>query len=152
MKIESRVYQLFLICTLLFSACNSRSDKPFVEQKNKTTTTEKPEEIPTINSSNARLLQGKWRHVDDKTNFLVFEGDHRKEIAAGMDEWDDETFVLSDHCLNSDSGMSGDPKEKDSYITCPESDACWYIMTLTETNLTLMYGGRGNILAYEKVK
>ncbi len=31
--------------------------------------------------SNLELLQGKWQSTDDKTNFLVFEDNHRKEIS-----------------------------------------------------------------------
>ena len=40
-----------------------------------------------VQKSNLDLLQGKWRNTDDTTNFLVFEKNHRKEIAAGMEKW-----------------------------------------------------------------
>lgn len=31
-----------------------------------------------------QLLQGKWQHAEDKTNYLVFEGNHRRETAGAM--------------------------------------------------------------------
>ena len=46
------------------------------------------------------LLQGTWQHVEDPTNYLVFDKNLRKEIAGGMSEWDAEAFILSDKCLN----------------------------------------------------
>lgn len=98
------------------------------------------------------LLQGKWQSTGDRTNYLLFEKNHRKEIAGGMDKWDDEVFTLSDHCINN-SDISGDfQKEKDSYISCPQSDLCWYVVTLDSLNLSLSYMSRGNTLTYKKVR
>ena len=51
-------------------------------------------------SSIIDLLQGKWQSMEDKTNFLVFDKNERKEIAEGMEAWDIELFELSDKCLN----------------------------------------------------
>jgi hypothetical protein len=31
------------------------------------------------NDSFPTLLQGKWQHIADKTNFLIFEGNKRKD-------------------------------------------------------------------------
>jgi len=36
--------------------------------------------LSTVNE----LLQGKWQAVNDKTNFLVFDKNKRKEISKGM--------------------------------------------------------------------
>ena len=102
--------------------------------------------------SNFEKIQGKWQSTDDKTNFLVFEKDHRKEFADGMEKWDDEVFVLSDKCLNDlDKDREIEP-EKDKYISCIKSDLCWYITEVNSTDLSLSYMGRGNTLMYKKVK
>jgi len=98
------------------------------------------------------LLQGKWQSLDDKTNFLVFDKNLRKEIAKGMKNWDSEPFNLSNKCLNeSDKEMIGEP-EKDKYISCNQSDMCWYIITINKDFLELSYTGRGNTLKYKRVK
>jgi hypothetical protein len=111
-------------------------------------------EIANAQKTNLELLQGKWQSIDDKTNFLIFENNHRKEanIIKGKGDWDDEEFVLSDKCLNdSDKDIELD-KEKDKYISCLESDLCWYIVSIDEKTLSLSYMGRGNTLTYKKVK
>jgi len=102
--------------------------------------------------TSTELLQGKWQHTEDKSNFLVFEKERRKEIADGLDKWDDEPFVLSDKCMNTRDANNGIEKEKDRYISIAESDLCWYIVEVTETMLSLSYMGRGNTLNYTRVK
>lgn len=97
-------------------------------------------------------LQGKWQHEDDKTNYLIFDGEHRKEIAGTSTTWDDQIFVLSNKCMNdmdADNGMSSD---NDEYISCKKSDLCWYIVEITKKRLELSYMGRGNSLIYNKVR
>ncbi|MCA6423661.1 MAG: hypothetical protein IM591_01455 [Chitinophagaceae bacterium] len=64
---------------------------------------------------------------------------------------DSEEFVLSDQCENEFNQSDNSTKEKDSYISCKESDLCWYIMYLNEKGLTLQYLGRGNTLTYKRV-
>lgn len=99
-----------------------------------------------------KLLQGKWQHIDDKSNFLVFDGNHRKEIADGMVTWDDEIFTLSDKCANpADKDNETDP-ENDRYISCAASNLCWYILNIDKDNLSLSYMGRGNTLTYKRVR
>jgi len=130
---------------------------------NKTNAKDKENTLPA-NVENARtksnveegktldLLQGKWQNIDDKTNFLVFAKDHRKETGNSMNDWNDEIFALSDHCLNESDSSSHDKGGKDSYISCKESDLCWNIASLDSNKLTLMYMGRGNLLTYKRVK
>ena len=102
--------------------------------------------------STNELLQGKWQSLDDKTNFLVFDKNQRKEIAKGMSNWDMEPFTLSNKCLiESDKEMTGEP-EKDKYISCVKSDMCWYIISINKDFLELSYTGRGNTLKYKRVK
>lgn len=98
------------------------------------------------------LLQGKWKSIDDETNFLVFEDDHRKEIANGMEDWHDEVFLLSNKCMNKMDKDNGIKEEKDGYISCEKSDLCWYIIELNSTTLSLSYMGRGNTLTYTRVE
>lgn len=105
-----------------------------------------------MRSGVAELLQGKWRHIEDTSNYLVFEGNHRKEIAGGSDQWDDEPFVLSNKCVN-DFNKDHDIKpEKDRYISCLASDLCWYIIDIDQETLSLSYMGRGNTLTYKRVQ
>lgn len=147
---------------LVLTACNSNSKvekkEKNIENKTELTVignTDKKKKVKTedINqNSNLKLLQGKWQSDDDKTNFLVFDSNYRKEIAEGMDGWDDEEFILSDRCMNNSNIKSNDPKEKDSYISCKASDLCWYILSVSSEKLTLQYMGRGNTLIYTRVK
>lgn len=103
-------------------------------------------------SSTFQLLQGKWQSMDDKSDFLVFENNHRKEKSSGVDKWDDDVFTLSDHCINESDSSSTVPKEKDKYLSCKEFDLCWYISLLDANRLKLTYVGRGNELVYKRVK
>lgn len=112
--------------------------------------------IVNLNAQNTSsikdMLQGKWQSIDDKTNFLVFESNQRKEIIKGLDKWETEEFILSNKCLNESDKDNGIEPEKDKYISCKESDLCWYIVNINKELLTLSYVGRGNALTYKKVK
>jgi hypothetical protein len=111
---------------------------------------------PTMDNANAgsvvELIQGKWQSLEDESNFLVFEKNERKEISDGMDSWDVEPFVLSDKCLNESDSNNGIELEKDRYISCMESDLCWYIVDVNRDFLSLSYMGRGNTLRYKRAK
>lgn len=114
----------------------------------KTTNSNQKENISSTND----LLQGKWQSIDDKKNFIVFEKNQRKEISEGMDKWDIETFVLSNKCSNESDKDNGIQLEKNKYISCKESDMCWYIVNINKNFLTLSFVGRGNALKYKRVK
>lgn len=144
MKLKSITF--LLLAVLLFGCGTPSVNKP-AETKNDDSLKNN-----TGATSNMELLQGKWQSTDDNTNFLVFEKDHRKEIAEGMENWDDEVFVLSDRCLNESDKGNNIPAEKDRYISCSESDLCWYIISLDSETLSLSYMSRGNTLTYKKVK
>ena len=98
------------------------------------------------------LLQGKWQHIQDTSNYLVFVGNYRKETAGGMNGWDEEEFSLSNTCLNDSDKDNGIEKEEAKYLRCIKSDLCWYIVELDKENLTLSYMGRGNTLTYKRMK
>jgi hypothetical protein len=117
------------------------------QSEDKRPTTEKKNTI-----SVSELIQGKWQSMDDKTNFLLFDKNERKEISDGMKTWDKEAFVLSNKCLNESDKENGLELEKYKYISCIESDLCWYIVSINEDYLTLSYMGRGNTLKYRRVK
>ena len=99
----------------------------------------------------SELLIGKWQALDDKNNFLVFDKNERKEIGGGMTSWDSEPYVLSNKCMNEGDKENGIEPEKDKYISCVESDLCWYIISVNKDFLTLSYMGRGNTLKYKRV-
>ena len=116
----------------------SNGNKPSIEKKNVISTNE--------------LLQGKWQSMDDKTNYLMFDKNERKESSDGMKTWDKEVFILSNKCSNESNKDNGLKLEKDKYLSCIESDLCWYIVYLNKDFLTLSYMGRGNTLKYKRVK
>ena len=147
-----------LLLVLLQAACtpsakkdNSNEFHESAQQDTITPAQTNSEAAKKIAKSNAELLQGKWQSDDDKSNFLVFEQNQRKEIANGMTNWDDDEFILSDHCENESNKADNSAKEKDSYISCTKSDYCWYITTLDSQKLVLQYMGRGNTLSYTRV-
>nr|WP_315130257.1 hypothetical protein [uncultured Flavobacterium sp.] len=138
---KKNILFLTIATSLLFNA-NS-----FAQRKVAKTTNPKVSALSTI-----ELLQGKWQSLDDKTNFVIFDKNQRKEIAEGMKTWNSEPFTLSNKCLNeSDTEMVGKP-EKDKYISCNKSDMCWYIITINKKKLTLSYTLRGNTLEYKRVE
>ena len=108
------------------------------------------------NKSNATsvhsMLQGKWQSLEDKMNVIMFNQNERKESSDGMKTWDKEVFILSDKCSNESDQNNGMDLEKDKYISCKESDLCWYIVLINKDLLTLSYMGRGNTLKYKRVK
>lgn len=145
-----------VVLSLIFISCTNLSDKPKESDANQEMNTLKDsanlETAQPINTSTYDLLQGKWQHVDDKTNFLVFDKFIRKEMSAGMSQWDEETYTISDYCLNEADKESVAEPEKDLYISCAESDLCWYVARLDAVNLELTHMGRGNTLKYIRVK
>lgn len=154
MKSKSLFVSL-LILAVFFVGCKNNTEKPSDEA----TMTEIESETALESAANEAgeshipaLLQGKWQHTDDLDNILVFDGDKRKEIADGIDEWQEEAFILSDHCQNPTDADNGIPAERDRYITCPESDMCWYIVEIDQEKLSLSYMGRGNTLNYIRVE
>ncbi|WP_158728614.1 hypothetical protein [Flavobacterium sp. I-STPA6A] len=92
---------------------------------------------------NSQLLQGKWQSLDDKTNFLVFTKDFRKEIAEGMDSWDIEKYTLSKGSGN---------KIFINQLIDNKNMSIWGIESLDNNKLTLFYLSRGNFLRYRRVK
>ena len=72
---------------------------------------------PNEKFSTLQLLQGKWQSIDDKTNYLIFEKNHRKEIAEGMNQWKNEEFVLSNKCSNYSDIDNSINAQGDKYIT-----------------------------------
>ena len=103
-------------------------------------------------ATNLKMLQGKWQAVDDKSVFLVFENNHRKEIGGGMKQWDDDVFVLTDKPMSDGKAVPGHEAQKGHYIYCEKDDMCWGIEELTAKKLVLVYTGRGRVLEYRRVK
>ncbi len=100
-------------------------------------------------NSNYDLLQGKWQNTEDKSNFVVFVKNHRREISDGLNEWDDETFVLTDNSMGTSNAEL--KKEKDKYIYCEKSGLCWYIDKLNSTTLSLTYIAGMKVMDYKRV-
>ncbi len=163
-KMKIKLAFVSFLMTFLFSCSNSpdKKDNSLTQLEAKENVGNLQKDTGAENTSIAtgeksspstiELLLGKWQHIDDKTNYLLFEGNLRKEIAGGMDKWDEETFILSDKCSNETDKDNGTGPEKDRYISCTASDMCWYIAGIDKENLTLSYIGRGNTLTYKRVK
>ncbi len=151
--ISMKIITLFLLLCgiLIINACQNPIDKT-----NRTNSSGEAQKRPDIASetleSTFDLLQGKWQSLDDENNFLIFENKLRKEIGEGMESYDIEPFTLSDKCINESDKENEVPAEKSRFISCPESDLCWYIIELNKTTLTLSYMDRGNTLAYKRIE
>ena len=103
-------------------------------------------------ATNLKMLQGKWQAVDDKSDFLVFENNHRREKGGGDPKWDDEVFVLTDKPMRDGKEQDTLVKEKAHFIYCEKSDLCWGIAELTAKKLVLVFkSGRGSMLEYRRV-
>ena len=75
-----------------------------------------------------------------------------KKVLIELKPGDKEVFVLSNKCLNESDKEIGLELEKDKYMSCKESDLCWYIVYLNKDFLTLSYIGRSNTLENKRVK
>jgi hypothetical protein len=102
-------------------------------------------------ATNLKMLQGKWQAVDDKSDFLVFENNHRKEKAGGETEWDDEVFILKDKPMREGKEVSDHEAVNGGFIYCEKDDMCWAIVELTAKKMGLVYMGRGRVLEYRRV-
>ncbi len=102
-------------------------------------------------SSVKQMLQGKWQSLEDKKAFLMFEGDLKKEMYVGFSTWESEKVIIGNKCMNEGDKENG-MTEKDKFISAPESDMCWYIVSINKDYLTLSYMGRGNTSKYKRVK
>jgi len=105
-----------------------------------------------VAATNLKMLQGKWQAVDDKSDYLVFENNHRKEKAGGETEWADDVFVLTDKPIRDGKEVSDHEAVKAGFIYCAKDDMCWAITELTAKKLSLVYMGRGRVLEYRRVK
>ena len=142
---------LALPILLLLAACNPSAPTSSAEA---TQPAPQVDPVPPANARQANaqpatgadLLQGKWRSDDDPSNVLEFAGG--KRIEGG----DSEPYTLADHCTNPTDNNGSSPAEKDRYISCEQSDLCWYIVELTADKLSLSYMGRGNTLNYTRIQ
>ncbi|OYU97363.1 MAG: hypothetical protein CFE21_03465 [Bacteroidetes bacterium B1(2017)] len=154
LKINFRSISYLLIILISCNSFSNTTNKVIIADSTVNElarTKEKPADT-IAKSETFLLLQGKWQHIDDTTNFLVFEGNEMREIAEGMADWDVEEFVLANKCLNDSDKNSKENLEEDSYISCKKSDLCWYILGVDKNTLSLSYMARGNKLTYNRVK
>jgi hypothetical protein len=104
----------------------------------------------TSNKSIKNLLQGKWQSIDDKSSFIVFDKEFMIDIYKDK-RINSEKYILADKCKTENFTDSPMNKEVDRYISCPKSDLCWYIDKINDSQLELIYLGRGNTLKYRKL-
>lgn len=125
----------------------------FLQANSQNSTTKKlnSNQLASKNSIN-ELLQGKWQKINDKTNYLVFENNQRKEMSKGMNKWQIEPYILSNMCLNEFDKDGGYDPENNKYISCEKSDMCWYIENISKAYLTLGRMGFSESLKYKRIK
>jgi hypothetical protein len=144
---------IFLITIILTISYNQNQNSSANEPSKKTNNRiDKKNENKSNVQETLNRLQGKWQHIDDKSNYIVFEGNLRKEKAGDMTEWDEEKFILSNSCLNESDKHKDISKKEFKYLSCIKSDLCWYILKVDKNTLVLSYMGRGNTLTYKRVK
>ncbi|WP_018477125.1 hypothetical protein [Pontibacter roseus] len=156
MKLNLLLRGALAITLLYLVSCQPNSgteaetpEESAIETQQATDSVAQPDAAPAPKST-LEMLQGKWRHIEDTTNLLVFENNIRKEFAAGMEAWQEEPFVLSDKCQNETDKGRG-MEEGIRYLSVPESDLCWLVDEVSETSLVLLYLGSGNMLMYTRV-
>ena len=76
---------LSILVVVLLISCGNKSTQS-KSQKDSISTTIITRQLNLVNKNkrkktNFELVQGKWYSSDDKTNYLIFENNHRKEIA-----------------------------------------------------------------------
>lgn len=141
-----------LVLTLAFFAGCGRHDTSNNNARIDNASTQIRGSDKTAENSIGELLRGKWQSTDDKSNYLEFTENLRREIADGMENWDEENYALSSQCENETDKNSVGDKNEQRYISCIKSDLCWYIDNVDANNLTLVYMGRGNKLTYTRTK
>jgi hypothetical protein len=149
-KIKTTIWLTSFLAINLLGCMNNDSTENIYSNKT-TEISKKKTDTEEVEKTNAELLEGKWVNKEDKTNFLIFEKNIRKEMAEGMDTWDEEEFVLSDKCETQPELTNRTENKKDRYISCKNSDLCWYIVSINNETLTLNFLGRGNTLSYFRV-
>lgn len=91
----------------------------------------------TAQSSDAKLIIGRWQSIDDRKSEMVFTKDRETDYYGKKQE------LVSTYRLQHDSLVTVDVKS---------GDTSYYIITsLSSKNLALMYLARGNILTYRRV-
>jgi hypothetical protein len=106
-----------------------------------------------LDSFAIEYLQGKWQSLEDEASFMVIEGDRMKNYYGGMDdELDNEMIMISDTCMNEADSVNDLPEEKNRYLSNPNLDMCWYIESVDNISLSLIYMATGNTLTYRRVE
>ncbi|MEM6772322.1 MAG: hypothetical protein AAF597_17230, partial [Bacteroidota bacterium] len=101
---------------------------------------------PTVEKT--QLLQGKWISTKDTNVSWTFSGDQLTESLQGTPVRSQSgTYSLNDDCLNGDGSGA---KAAASYLNLLNPDRCFFIVSLTEKELSLSYVGRGNTLRFTK--
>ena len=100
------------------------------------------------NKSNLDLLQGKWKRDDESNSQLIIEKDHWVVLDNNGNKLDDDTFIISDNCVL--DYPKGDP-DPDRYISLKNEEMCYYIDSITDTTLLIVYVGTNNFFSFKRV-
>lgn len=131
---------LFVLAGLL-SACGGSAAE-------NTTDVDNPEKGADAMAAKVDLLQGKWvSAADPNVSWTFTNGQLTEGLKGEQDRSQSGTYTLSDDCLNGDGSGATSPN---NYLNLVNPDRCFFIVGLSEKELTLSYVGRGNTLRFIK--
>lgn len=109
----------------------------------------KPLEVkPVITSGSAGMLEGEWTSATDATVLWTFrDGNLTESLTGDNPQTLTGSFSINDDCTN---GEGNGAKQEDGYLNLQNPTRCFYIVSLTKTEMALSYVGRGNTLRFIK--
>lgn len=123
-----------------------------------------PDVVAQNSKARADLIQGGWISVDDPTEGFIFVKNQMKDIYYNGEEWmlrSEDKFALGATCasqfsyledVDEDAEVKEKPKDKgDQYLTQLNSYTCWYIVSLSESFLTLKESESDQIIKFKKM-
>ena len=131
-----RILTLLLVLAGLFTACGGSAAEAA------------PDNAAEATVDKADLLEGKWvSATDPNVSWTFADGQLTEGLKGEQDRSQSGAYTISDDCLNGDgSGV----KSPEDYLNLVNPDRCFFIVGLTDKELTLSYVGRGNTLRFRK--
>jgi hypothetical protein len=104
--------------------------------------------METKESKTLAMLQGTWVNLQDTLSTISFEGLTSKNSYNGVDTGRKIMFTIGDTCADTQRVNTA---EKNKYInTTGDASECYYIETLTETELALQLVAQNITLQFKR--
>ncbi len=104
-----------------------------------------PEPVSPTDSTGE--LQGTWWSVDEEESTIRFEGNLMISGYPGQPD-EPENYLIAATCAQAPEGA---PREDGKYLVVPDAGRCYYLLSLTNTELEMSYVGSGDTLRYTKI-